>query len=54
MNKDLVGDINHNVQPVIGWLRLAIADEKPLTTAQMEAAVKKLYLALDAADKIED
>lgn len=52
MNKELVGNIHHNVQPVIGWLRLCIADDKPLTTAQMEAAVVKLHLALDNADKV--
>jgi hypothetical protein len=37
------GDVNHNVQPVIGWLRMAIHDGTSLTTAQMEAAVEKLY-----------
>lgn len=53
MNKDLVGNIHHNVQPVIGWLRMALHNDKPMTTAQMEAAVEKLYLALDNADRVQ-
>lgn len=51
-NAELVGSINHEVQPVIGWLRLAIVDGKPLTEQQMDAAVEKLYRALENARKI--
>lgn len=54
MNKELAGDIQHEVAPVIGWLRLALADGKPLTTGQMGAAVEKLMRALDAAKHIEE
>jgi len=52
MNKELAGNIQHEVSPVVGWLRLAIARDKPLTTAQMESAVEKLLRALDNAKKI--
>jgi hypothetical protein len=51
-NKEIGGNIHHNIQPVIGWMRLAIHDDKPLTKAQMEAAVAKLYLALEEANKL--
>lgn len=51
-NAELVGNISHEVQPIIGWMRLAIADGNPLTEQQMTAAVEKLYRALENAQKI--
>jgi hypothetical protein len=53
MLEEIRGNVHHNVQPVIGWLRLAIADDEPLTTAQMEAAVVKLYEALNQVNLLK-
>lgn len=51
-NAELVGNISHEVQPIIGWLRLCLADGTVLTEQQMEAAVEKLYRALENAQKL--
>lgn len=43
-----VGDVQHNLHPVMGWLQLALADGKPLTEGQMRSALEKLALAVEA------
>jgi hypothetical protein len=47
------GDIQHEISPVIGWLRLALADDKSLSRSQMESAVEKLTRALNIAKENE-
>lgn len=44
---DTNGNIQHNVNPVLGWLRLAVHDGKTLTQAQMESAIEKLTNVLN-------
>lgn len=51
-NKELAGNIQHEVNPIIGWLRLRIADGESLTSAEMESVVERLYRALENAEKI--
>lgn len=46
------GDVNHNVQPVIGWMRLLIHDGKAMTADKMESAVTKLRAACDAENAL--
>lgn len=41
--------VPHNLQPVIGWLRMHIANGSVPTSEQMQAMVDKLYAAEAAA-----
>lgn len=42
------GDVNHNVQPIIGLLRLRLQDGRPVTKGEMEHAVAALLRATQA------
>lgn len=42
------GDVNHNVQPIIGHMRMLLRDGKPMLLDDMEHYVNKLLDACDA------
>lgn len=42
------GDVNHNVQPIIGWMRVQIDRGEPMGIEAMTTAVERLYAACDA------
>ena len=42
------GDVNHNVQPSIGMLRLRQHDQQPLSERDLEWAITNLGKACDA------
>ena len=46
--KELWGDANHHINPVIGVLRLYVSGDKPLSNKQMNWMVEHLYAALEA------
>lgn len=54
MTSEIRGNLHHEINPVIGWLRLAIADGKTLSVSQMEAAVEKLSRAIAESNKLKD
>jgi hypothetical protein len=54
MSKYTEGDVNHNVQPVIGWLRMFLhgqdGDMVMIVRETVEGIVRRLYLACEAED----
>ena len=50
----LKGDVKHNLSPVLGWLRLAIHDDTPLTPGQMVSAEAKLSAIMALIDTLPD
>lgn len=48
-----VGDVQHNLHPIMGWLSLALADGTSLSEGQMRSALEKLALAIEAVKNDE-
>lgn len=54
LDSTLVGDVKHNLHPVIGWLRLAEHDGRPLTEGQLRSAAEKLLTAIQLVEAAVD
>lgn len=52
-NRDRAGNIQHEISPVVGWLRMALEGGLEFTPALMESAVERMMRALENAKEID-